>query len=227
MSITITKDNKVQYLLKSYPDITKIIWQAGTLDKQILENFPNLNHFEYNGVCLFYHGNWLDLNLLKFCPHLTRLSCSFNKITNLNFLENCPNLTHLCCNNNQIKDISPIKYCQRLTSLNCSNNLINDISSLESLTHLTVLSCEYNQIRDLNCFKNYNTFNWLSCGKNKITTLEPLVHLTMIEYLNYEQNELGLDPFSEDVVKLIIKTKDNWQRRMSNLVFYPISFKRK
>ena len=122
-------------------------------------------------------------------PHLTRLDCSDNQLTDLD-LSQVPNLTVFSCNMNPLTklDLSRVPnlmelYCQdvhlteldlsgvpHLTLLMCYNNQLTELD-LSQIPNLTGLECVGNQLSELN-IRNLRNLMWMQCSDNQLTELD-------------------------------------------------------
>ena len=76
--------------------------------------------------------------------NITKLDCSFNKLTNLD-VSGCTALPKLDCSYNQLTSLD-VSGCTALTTLNCSKNLLREID-LSGCTSIRFLTCHENQIK--------------------------------------------------------------------------------
>ncbi len=164
MKITITRDNKHKYADKVFDNVTIINWYAGELNKEVIDNFPNLQI----------------------------LHCDHNQITTLEPLSNCVNLNELYCNSNQITSLEPLSNCVNLNELYCYNNQITSLEPLSNCVNLKKLYCLSNQITSLEPLYNCVNLKKLYCCRNKITSLEPLIYLRRLEYIDYHGNPIEI-----------------------------------
>ena len=122
-------------------------------------------------------------------PHLTRLDCSDNQLTDLD-LSQVPNLTVFSCNMNPLTklDLSRVPnlmelHCQdvhlteldlsgvpNLTLLMCYNNQLTELD-LSQIPNLTGLECVGNQLSELN-IRNLRNLLWMQCSDNQLTELD-------------------------------------------------------
>lgn len=103
-----------------------------------------------------------NLDLTKF-PNLSKIDCSYNKLTELNLssssikvvycegnklrsidLSALTNLTEVNCSFNELTGLT-LANCTNLEILDCSNNSLNALN-LDSCTSLKDLSCDYNEL---------------------------------------------------------------------------------
>ncbi len=119
----------------------------------------------------------IDLKGIENFTSLTKLSCSFNQLSNLNVSQN-PNLKKLDCSNNQLLSIN-VGQNSSLTELNCVWNQLDslDVSQNSSLMEL---HCDSNQLNNLDVSKNPNLMK-LSCGSNQLNNLDVSKNLKLIK----------------------------------------------
>lgn len=110
----------------------------------------------------------IDLKGIENFTSLTKLSCSFNQLSNLNVSQN-PNLKKLDCSNNQLLSIN-VGQNSSLTELNCVWNQLDslDVSQNSSLMEL---HCGSNQLNNLDVSKNLKLIK-LECSYNFFTSLD-------------------------------------------------------
>ncbi len=188
MEVTIIKDNISQYT-NNINDATKINWRAGELNKEVIDNFPNLQ-------ILFCNSNQITtIEPLSNCVNLRELNCSYNQITSIEPLSNCVNLKELSCWNNQITSLEPLSNCVNLNELYCCSNQITTIEPLSNCVNLKKLYCGCNQITSSEPLSNCVNLNGLNCYNNQITSLEPLSNCVNLEKLFCSSNQItSLDP---------------------------------
>ncbi len=193
MEITISKDNISQYT-NNINDVTKINWNAGKLDRKVIDNFPSLQ-------ILFCDNNQItSLEPLSNCVNLQKLFCDNNQITSLEPLSNCLNLNELYCENNQITSLEPLSNCVNLEKLYCWNNQITSLEPLSSCVNLQTLYCDNNQITSLDPLSNCVNLQILTCWQNQITSLEPLSNCVNLNNLYCYYNKItSLEPLSNCV----------------------------
>ncbi len=182
MKIAITKYVISQY--NNIHDATKIIWYAGELNKEVIDNFPNLQ-------ILYCNSNQItSLEPLSNCVNLNELYCYNNKITSIEPLSNCVNLQTLYCDNNQITSLEPLTNCVNLEKLYCWNNQITSLEPLSNCVNLNELYCYNNQITSLDPLSNCVNLNGLNCYNNQITSLEPLSNCVNLDKLYCSRNQI-------------------------------------
>ncbi len=190
MEITITKENISQYNNNIYNAI-KIKWYAGELNKEVIDNFPNLQ-------ILYCGGRQITtIEPLANCINLTELICSHNQLTTLEPLSNCVNLNKLYCCNNKITSLEPLSNCVNLKELSCYNNQITSLDPLSNCVNLNILYCSHNQITSLDPLSNCVNLKKLFCSSNQITSLEPLSNCVNLKKLFCWSNRLTtIEPLS-------------------------------
>ncbi len=191
--VTITKDNISQYT-NNIHYATKINWHAGELNKEVIDNFPNLQilHCDCNQIT--------TIEPLSNCVNLNKLQCNSNQITSINPLSNCVNLRKLECHNNQITSINPLSNCVNLNKLYCSHNQITSLDPLYNCVNLNKLYCNYNQITSLDPLYNCVNLNELNCWNNQITSFEPLSNCVNLNKLECSNNKItSIEPLSNCV----------------------------
>ncbi len=192
MSVTIKFYNINDFMKNKYNDITKITWHAGDLNKNVIDNFPNLLdlHCRLNGIT--------SLESLSDCINLKELRCNSNNITSLEPLSKCINLKELRCKKNKIISLEPLSGCVNLKELRCKKNKIISLKPLSACVNLKKLYCHYNKIKSLKSLFNCVNLQYLDCGPNEITSLEPLSNCVNLQYLDCCYNKItSLKPLSK------------------------------
>ncbi len=194
MDITITRDNINQYRNNKFYNINIINWNAGRLDKKVIDNFPNLHKFR----C--YSNKIKSLEPFSDCVSILELHCSGNKITSLEPLSNCINLQKLYCGGNKITSLEPLSNCVNLQILNFSGNKITSLEPLSNCISLQKLYCSGNKITSIEPLSNCINLWGLFCNNNQITSLEPLSNCVNLKRLYCDNNRLiSLEPLSNCV----------------------------
>lgn len=100
-------------------NITEIIWKAGELDANYLNNYPNLVVLtcENNGITTLE-----PLKQLINKDYLIMLNCRNNQLTSLNGIEKCIQLASLDCSNNKLTLLDSILQLKKLNTLRYSGN---------------------------------------------------------------------------------------------------------
>ena len=150
-----------------------------------------------------------DISSLKGIEHftaLTKLDCSWNRLTSLN-VSGCTALKELRCFLNKLTDLD-LSGCTALTILHCSQNNLttldlsgctalkvlfcacNELTDLDvsGCTVLTGLDCEWNNLTNLNV-SGCTALTSIDCFGNKLTTLD-LSGCTALTFLHCYYNQL-------------------------------------
>ncbi len=212
MEIKITRDNIHQYLNGRFDEIIKIHWEAGELDKKVIDNFPNLHKL----VC--DNNEITSLDPLSNCFNLREFHCEFNEITSVEPLSNCVNLQKLFCNNNKIASLEPLRYCVNLQTLNFSSNKIVSLEPLTNCINLQILNCNCNKIATLEQLSNYVNLQKLYCSGNKIVSLKPLRNCVNLQGLDCGENQIAtLKPLTNCINLQYLYCSDNQIRSLKPL----------
>ncbi len=204
MEITITDKNINEYINNKFDEIITVFWEAGELDKKIIDNFPNLKDLDCRD------NKITTLEPLSNCVNLQTLYCLNNNITTLEPLSNCINLQELYCGSNKITTLEPLSNCINIELLNCYNNKITTLEPLYNCVNLQNLCCSHNQIATLEPLSKCVNLQYLYCGSNKITTLEPLSICVNLKELTCENNEItSLEPLSNCTTLRILNCLQN------------------
>jgi len=115
----------------------------------------------------FTWGFFKDLDV-RSCKTLTRLNCSYNRMTSLDVSKNT-SLTYLICGGNQLTNLD-VQKNTALTYLNCDFNEITNLDVSKN-TSLTNLSCGGNQLTNLDVSNN-TKLTHLECWSNRLTNLD-------------------------------------------------------
>ena len=183
--ITITKNNIDECRHTISPLITKIMWEAGPLDAQVLRNFPNIQ----NLTCMA-----CDLTTLKGlegCPQLLELNCFRNSLVTLEGIDNCPLLQQLSCTSNKLIALTGIEGCQQLRKIDCSCNSLISLDELASCTLLHEVICTYNKIQSIRGIRNCSQLEILYCWNNCITSLAGIEMCGQLRRLHCSENRLA------------------------------------
>ncbi len=236
MEITITRDNINHYRNDKSDDINIINWEAGELDKKVIDNFPNLHKLNCSLIqitsleslsnCVNLqelscsHNKIKSLEPLSNCVSLRVFYCEYNQITSLEPLSNCVNLQELYFSCNQIISLEPLSNCVNLRKLYCSINQITSLRPLSNCVNLRSLYCRDNQIRSLEPLSNVVNLEFLHCKCNQLTTLEPLSNCVNLEYLFCSGNKLiSLEPLSYCINLRMLYCNNNQIRSLEPLVY--------
>lgn len=117
-------------------------------------------------------------------PWIGALSLSNNKISDLNILSQMSQLHKLALTNNCIEDISILKLMPKLRFIFLGNNLIKDISEITTQERLKKLVL----------------------NSNKISFLPDLSHLSLLAYLDIDDNPLT-PPGVEEIKSMLPSIK--------------------
>ena len=164
--IEITMETIDYYRSVTASSVTKIKWEAGPLDVQVLQGFPNLQIL----TCLC--NKMQNLNGLEGCPQLLELTCWQSQLETLNGIENCPQLRYFDCSINRLTTLTGIENCLQLEHLNCACNTLTALTGIGSCTKLTSLECANNQLTSLNELSTCIYLQNLRCGFNRIKTID-------------------------------------------------------
>ena len=144
--------------------------------------------------------------------NITRLDCSYNRLTSLD-VSNNTNLIELDCSGNRLTSLD-VSANTALTELNCLGNqltnldlnvtLVNLICNNNQLTNLnvsnlsalTTLNCYGNQLMSLDVSSNVLTT--LNCNNNQLTNLD--VNSNVLTTLNCNNNQLTSLDVSSNVL---------------------------
>ncbi len=213
MEIKITENNINKYRDNRFDNINIIKWEAGELDKKIIDNFPNLQELYcgYNliksleALCDCVSIQVLDcrenqivtLEPLSGCINLQKIYCCYNKIKILQPLYNCVNLQEFDCSYNQIITLEPLHNCVNLQILNCCGNKVTSLKQLHTCVNLQILNCDTNKIVSLEPLYSCINLQKLSCDCNQIISLKPLSNCLDLQVLYCSYNRLkSLEPLS-------------------------------
>ncbi len=196
MEIRITKDNINKYRDNRFDEIIKINWEAGKLDKKVIDNFPNLQELDCES------NKIKSLESLSNCVNLRVLYCGHNQLVTLDPLSNCVNLRILYCDRNQISSIEPLSNCVNLQKLYCCGSQITSLEPLSNCVNLQILHCGCNQITTLESLSNCINLQTLYCGYNQITTLESLSNCINLRELYCKCNQIKSLESLSNCVKL-------------------------
>ncbi len=127
----------------------------------------------------------IDLKGIENFTSLTKLSCSFNQLSNLDVSQN-PNLKKLDCSNNQLLSIN-VGQNSSLTELNCGWNRLEslDVSKNPSLVKLY---CDLNQLESLDVSQDPSLME-LRCDSNQLNNLDVSQNPSLME-LRCDSNQL-------------------------------------
>ena len=140
-------------------------------------------------------GNIASLAGIEYFTALTRLDCSYNKITELDVSKNTA-LTYLNCSFNNLTAID-VSNNEALTGLYLDRNSIATLN-LTNADALITLSCEQNKLTELDLSKK-TSLKTLRCGDNKLIELD-ISNNTALTSLECNNNKL---------TALVISTNDN------------------
>ncbi len=213
MQITITKENINEFISNKIDNITTIYWDAGELDKKIIDNFPNL-------LILFCGYNKITtLEPLSNCVNLHTLYCSSNKIISLKPLSDCVNLQVLICYHNQIITLEPLNSCVNLRELDCRDNQLSSLE-LYNCVNLHGLYCGGNMVTTLEALSNCVNLQILYINDNQITSLESLSNCVNLQTLHCANNQItSLKPLSNYVNLQTLYCVNNQIRSLEPLVY--------
>jgi len=158
--------------------------------------------------------------------NITRLDCSFSRLTSLD-VSNNTNLTELHCSGNRLTSLD-VSANTALTELNCLGNQLTNLN-VSANTVLTTLNCNNNQLTSLdvnsnalttlNCFGNQltsldvnsNALTTFNCSNNQLTSLD--VNSNVLTTLNCNNNQLT----SLDVSSNVLTTLNCNNNQLTNL----------
>ena len=168
------------------PDVTKVVWEAGSLNARILAIFPNLVELDCSSNKL------ISLTELRSCPKLEILRCYNNWLTTLAGLEGCPLLKALYCNRSWLKSLAGIEGCTQLEVLQCRHNRLTTLAGIEGCIQLLKLDCEHNLLELLDGIEHCTRIRELYFEHNQLVSLGPIVYLRELIRLQYRNNCLGI-----------------------------------
>ena len=214
LSYTATTPTGIEVNATNFPDEAFRNWvlqnvsgaSDGILTDEEIANVTSINCSGTNGNL----GTIANLQGIEFFTAMTRLRCSYNKLTSLDVSKNTA-LTELFCGDNQLtsldlsKNIALIElHCgsNQLTSLDVSYNTAieilycfsNHLTSLDvsKNTKLTSLSCNSNQLTSLDLSKNI-ALTSLHCSSNLLTSLDISKNIALTNLECWDNQLTSLD----------------------------------
>ena len=131
--------------------------------------------------------NISDLTGIEFFPHLQKLYCYNNQLTELDVSQN-RGLLNLICLRNQLTSLDVSKNTA-LKQLSCADNQLASLDMSKN-AELMVLWCERNQLTSLDVSKN-EKLNLLNCEQNQLTSLD--VSQTAVTALKASDNKIDIN----------------------------------
>ncbi len=186
ISITINNISNYSNTNDKFYDITEIDWNAGKLDKKVIDNFPNLRKLNCNT------NEIISLEPLSNCVNLQSLDCSYNFISSLEPLSNCSSLEILNCNYNnmELKSLKGLSKCTNLRELYCHDNIITSLKPLSNCVNLQVLDCSWNSIKSIEPLSACFNLLKLDCSLTGTKSFESLSNCANIQELHCIGNQI-------------------------------------
>ena len=198
--------------------------EGGTLTEDILQSVKTIN---VSGLYVGNDGNVSTLQGIEYFTALTKLNCSYNKLTALDVSKNTA-LTSLICSNNQLTVLDISKNIA-LTELSCMDNQLAalDVSKNTALkkiystnnqlttlnvsqnTDLTGLYCAHNPLQVLDVSKN-TALTRLDCYSGNLTSLDVSKNVLLTE-LHCGGNQLSKLDVSKNVALAKLSCYNNKQ----------------
>ncbi len=149
----------------------------------LISDLQSLTSLTYDGYNMADEQKIKNLEGIKYCSNLARLSLNSNEISDVSPLAEMINLTDLDLNYNQISNVSVLTNLANLRKLNLDGNQISNISALANLTNLTELRLDQNQISNINALATLTNITSLRLNVNQISNISALANLTNLREL--------------------------------------------
>lgn len=163
------------YKQNKYPEELEILWNAGKLEKSIIDNFSKIIKLD----CCFNYIRTLDP--LIDCDSLCVLDCANNPIKSLDPLAYCTSLRELICYLTDIESLGPLTNCINLEKIDCSECPINTLEPLANCINLRELNCCKTDVNSLEPLSKCINLEKLICDIKD--SFEPLTHCPNLKYL--------------------------------------------
>lgn len=180
-----------------------------------ITSFAGLEDMAAMTTLLASNNPLTDISAVRGMPKLLTLNIADSQISDISALANCPKLYTIKASNCQIKDISALAACTenlddidfsgnqledltglenngRLYSVILNDNNISDISALAACKRrLKHLELNNNQLEDISVLYAHLNLTWVYMANNHITSLEGLSNCTLLNWIDFENNEIS------------------------------------